>query len=95
MKKNISAPIYVIDRKLTVKYTKNTQTRFVGITYHTHYTSLRLLFLITIISYTSDSVKYRYPWVYGIDFPFLHVPHIYYNNNMCVHGYSKSKRRDV
>ena len=30
------------------------------------------------------------PWVVSIDFPFLHVPHI-----MCVHGYSKSKRRDV
>ena len=34
---------------------KNTQTRFVGITYHIHYTSLRLLF-----SSTSDSIKCRY-----------------------------------
>ena len=33
---------------------KSTQTRFVGITYHIHYTSLRLLF-----SSTSDSIKCR------------------------------------
>ena len=49
---------------------KNTQTRFVGITYHTLYTSLRLLFLIINIIYTLliQYVKYCYPWVYGIDF---------------------------
>ena len=37
---------------------KNTQTRFVGIRYHIHYTSLRLLFLIINIIHvcTSDSV---------------------------------------
>ena len=38
---------------------KNTQTRFVGITYHTHYTSLRLLFLIINHTLLIQYVKYR------------------------------------
>ena len=43
----------------------------VGKTYHTHYTSLCLLFSIVNIYF-----KYCYdPLVYVIHFPFLHVPH--------------------
>ena len=68
---------------------KNTQTRFVGITYHIHYTSLRLLF-----SYTSDSacnLKVSLLLILIPEYTVLifhscmHVPHI-----MCVHGYSKT-----
>ena len=64
---------------------KNTHTRNVGMTYHTHYTSLRLLFSIINNNYYRtlliQYVKCRYvfdidPWVYGIDFPILYVTHI-------------------
>ena len=56
---------------------KNTQTRFVGITYHIHYTSLRLLF-----SSTSDSIKCRCILILIHGYTVLifhsckHVPHI-------------------
>ena len=76
---------------------KNTQTRFVGITYHIHYTSLRLLFSIINKIYTPDSVckvSLYFDTDPCIDFPFLHAcaP---YTCIICVCSYSKSKRRDI
>ena len=75
---------------------KNTQTRFVGITYHIHYTSLHLLF-----SYTSDSACNLKVSLLLILIPgctvlifhsCMHVPHIQYY--VCAR-LLKNKRRDV
>ena len=45
--------------KVGMAVPKNTQTRFIGITYHIHYTSLRLLFSSTFFFQASVHTKQK------------------------------------
>ena len=79
---------------------KNTQTRFVGITYHTHYTSLRLLFeyiavhthnIIIIYGHMQEWKSIRKP----MDSYTLHTESELLISVYMILIIEKSKRRDV